>query len=530
MFHSTAKNKENPYTDSSAQRRMKIAHVLFIFYFSFFTFHFSLIYAQEPERQNSSALKSEIRSEPANLKKDEFSFNFDDEDVFSVIQTIFGDILKVNYIIDPQVKGRVNLRTVTPVAKESILPLMEIILRLNGIGIVEANNLYRIVHISGISKEPIKPQVFVYPVQNSKAKNVASLLQQILLGMKPSTETQSSLPGQTGNTQPQASIIQTGGEALVSNVTRIFPDEITNTIIILATSEDYALISEIIKRIDMVPRQVLIEGLIVRIDLSDSLRFGLAWSLKTDLNTSDFNLTGVMGQRPSDLVDASGSPVTLSGTGFTFLATDLSGIVRARLEALSSEGKANVIAAPHILVSDNREARIQVGQQVPIPTTIISQAQTSTTIQYKDIGIILKVKPQVNESGLVSLEITQEVSSSATSLADIATGVNPVINKTEASTHLVAQDGETIIIGGLIREDTNKTRSGIPLLSKIPLLGYLFGSTTKAIDKIEIVILLTPHVIRSQTDASNITSDYLNKFKDATKDKKVDEFIEKSPP
>ncbi|MBI5050016.1 MAG: hypothetical protein HZC11_03860 [Nitrospirae bacterium] len=617
MFHSTAKNKENPYTDSSAQRRMKIAHVLFIFYFLLLTSHFSLVYAQEPERQNSIALKSEIRSEPANLKKGEFSFNFDDEDVFSVIQTIFGDILKVNYTIDPQVKGRVNLRTVTPVAKEDILPLMEIILRLNGISIVEENNLYRIVPISGISKEPtavgigrgaekvqitgkaliqvvpinyikssemikiltpfistnaqivdvpksnhiiiidtdanikrllqlveifdseqikqIKPQVFVYPVQNSKAKDVASLLQQILLGIKPSSETQSSLPGQTGNTQPQASIIQTGGEALVSNVTRIFPDEITNTIIILATPEDYALISEIIKRIDMVPRQVLIDGLIVRVDLSDSLKFGLAWSLKTDLNFSlkpfneDVKSSVEVGQRPSDLVDTAGSPVTLSGTGFTFLATGLSGIVRTRLEALSSEGKANVMAAPHILVSDNREARIQVGQQVPIHTV---QTPTSggqiTSVQYKDIGIILKVKPQVNESGLVSLEITQEISSSATSLADIAAGASPVINKTEASTYLVAQDGETIIIGGLIREDTSKTRTGIPLLSKIPLLGYLFGSTTKAVDKIEIVILLTPHIIRSQTDASNITSDYLNKFKDATKDKKVDKFIEKS--
>lgn len=489
---------------------------------------FSSVYAQETSAEQL-------------IKKDEFSFNFDDEDIYSAIQIIFGDILKVNYVIDPQVKGRVNLRTVTPVARKDILPLMETILKLNGIGVLEENNLYRIVPLSDISKGLIRPKVFVFPVQNSSAKHVASVLQQILLGIKPSAppsvksvavteETQSSPP------QPQAAVEQRGGDAVVSDVTKIFHDEVTNTIIILSTQDDYAMISEIIKKIDVEPRQVLIDGLIARIDLSDSLKFGLAWSLKTDINfslnpfTRDINLDGEMGQRPSDLAGEGGSPVTLSGTGFTFLATDASGIVRARLEALSSEGKANVIAAPHVLVLDNREARIQVGQQIPIQTVQTANTVTTTTVQYKDIGIILKVKPQVNESGLVFLEITQEVSSSATSLQDISEGVSPVINKTEASTYLVARDGETVIIGGLIREDTNKTGSGIPVLSKIPLLGYLFGSTTKSVDKIEIVILLTPRVIRNRAEASNVTSEYINKFKDTTKDKQIEEVLKEGSP
>jgi type II secretory pathway component GspD/PulD (secretin) len=550
---------------------------------------------------------------------EKITLNFDDEDVFAVIQTIFGDILKVNYIVDPQVKGRVNLRTVTPVSKKDVLPLMEVVLRINGISVVEENNLYRIVTINAMPKEPtavgigreaekvritgkallqivpldyisssemikiltpflssnsvivdvpksnhmiivdtdanikrllqlveifdserlkkIKPQVFVYPVQNSKAKDLAALLQQIFLGARQQTSSPVSEKGapQPAPSQQPKGVTPSGGVGLVADITTIFPDELTNTIIILSTPEDYALISETIKKIDIVPRQVLIEGLIARVDLSDSLKFGIAWSLKTDLNfslkpfTKDFNLTGEAGQRPSDLVDKSGAPATLSGTGFTFLASDTSGILRARIEALSSEGKVNVMAAPHILVSDNREARIQVGQQIPIPTVQIpTSGGQITSVQYKDIGIILKVKPQVNESGLVSLEITQEVSSSATSLADIAAGGAPVINKTEASTFLVAQDGETIIIGGLMREDTSKTNTGIPLLSKIPILGYLFGSTTKAADKIELVILLTPHVIKNIKDAGSVTSDYMNKFKDSARDKKIDEFIDNS--
>jgi type II secretory pathway component GspD/PulD (secretin) len=563
-------------------------------------------------------------------KRGEVSFNFDDADVFSVIQTIFGDVLRVNYIIDPQLKGRVNFRSVAPVPVEDVLPLMEVILRINGIGIVEESGLYRIIPISELSKEPapvglgrqaekilitgkallqvvpiqyiessemvriltpflstnalivdvpktnhiiivdtdanvkrlvqlielfdseqlkkIKPQVFIYPVQNSKAKTVAEMLQQIFLGARPTTAQPSTVPTTprtsttptTPSTMPQPSTAPQsrismgteGGTTLVSEVTRIFADEITNSIIVLATPEDYSLIEETIMKIDIIPRQVVIEGLIARVDLSDDLRFGLAWSLKSDVNISlkpfnrDINLSGEMGQRPSIITAESAG--LLSGDGFTFLATDAKGIVRAKIEALASEGKVKVLASPHILVSDNREAKIQVGQQVPIITgefvgTVGVAPQR--TVQYKDIGIILNVKPQVNESGLVSLEITQEVSSLGPTVA-ISSDLNlSTINKTEAVTNLVAQDGQTIIIGGLIREDTDKTRSGIPLLSKIPVLGYLFGTTSTTSLRNELIILLTPHVILSQQEAKDITSEYIDRYKATTKDKKIDIFI-----
>lgn len=583
-------------------------HLAILFILLFFTLiNYSLLYAKEPQ--------PETRSKSATVEKDKFTFFFDDGDVFSAIQTIFGDILKVNYIIDPQVKGRVNLRTVTPVAKEDILPLMEVILRLNGIGIIEENNLYRIVPISGISKEPtdvsigrdpekiqitgkaliqvvplnyiqssdlikvltpfisnsasiidvpksnhivlidtdanvkrllkligffdseyikqIKPQVFVYPVQNSKAKDIASLLQQIFLNAEPSAAVKSSDVNektQSLTPQPLASVKQTAGETLVSDFTKIFPDEITNSIIILAQPDDYALIVEIIKEIDIVPRQVLIEGLITRVDLTDELRFGIAWSIADDLKIDarpytnrPYEFDSEFGQNTSGLNDG------LSSSGFTFLATDVTGTLKARLDALSVDGKVEVMAAPNILVSDNREARIQVGQQIPIKSVQTSATVSTSLIQYKDVGIILRVKPQINEGGLISLEITQEVSSSATSLEDIASGSSPVINKTEASTFLVVQDGETIIIGGLMREDSNKSRTGIPILNQIPLIGFLFGSTTKSITKVELVIMLTPHVIKNRVEASNITSEYIDKFKAIADDKKIDKFLKKTP-
>ncbi len=131
------------------------------------------------------------------------------------------------------------------------------------------------------------------------------------------------------------------------------------------------------------------------------------------------------------------------------------------------------------------------------------------TIQYKDIGIILKVKPRINEGGLVSLDISQEISSYAVKKV---TGTDEaiVVSKTEATTNLVVQGGQTIIIGGLIREDVSDGRAGIPLLSKIPVLGYLFGKTNKTNHRKELIILLTPRVIKNQADAQSVTSGYVD--------------------
>jgi len=563
------------------------------------------------------------------IKKDEVSFNFDDADVFSVIQTIFGDVLRVNYIVDPNVKGRVTFRSVAPVAKENVLPLMEVILRLNNIAIVEEGGLYRIIPMGDIPKEPapvgigresetvkitgkallqvvpvkyipsselvrlltpflsknaaivdvpktnyiiivdtdanvkrllqlveifdseqlkqVTPQVFVYPVQNSKAKDVANMLQQIFLGGRPTTQARPATAPRTPTPaqptpvvpQPQVSMGPEGGEALVSEVTRIIPDEITNSVIILATPDDYKLIAETIKKIDTMPRQVVIEGLLVQVKLTDALDFGMQWTIQNNLKITglkpfdrDINISG-----PLKLDTPLSSPLAGGTPTFTFTALDATGKnIKLLLQALATEGKAKVLASPQILVSDNREARIQVGSQIPIATqTTTTPISTTTegvsstvtsTVQYKDIGIILKVKPQVNESGLVSLEISQEISSLGVSVPIAGQGFAS-IEKIEATTNLVAQDGETIIIGGLIREDATKTRSGIPFLSKIPILGYLFGSTIDESIRNELIILLTPHVMRNQQEAKDVTSDYVERYKDATKDKKVDEFIRK---
>ena len=580
---------------------------------------------QQPELPNieEPSLPPQSLTRPAKraaARKGDVSFNFDDADIFSVIKTIFGDVLKVNYIVDARVKGRVNFRSVAPVAKENVLPLMEVILRLNGIGIVEEGGLYRIIPIGDLPKEPasigmgrdpetlqttgkailqivplnymqstemiriltpflslnavvidvpksnhiiivdtdanvkrlvqlvrifdseslkqIKPRVFVYAVQNGKAMEVASLLQQIFLGAKPLSAESSGktaapyktpVPGQTQQTpalkpQPQISSGTAGGESMVSEGTRIIPDETTNSIVILGTPEDYAIVLEALQQIDIVPRQVMIEALVAEVTLTDNLRFGLQWLIQNDVKLqvkpfeNDINLSGPLAFKS-----------LIEGATLTYTAVDLVGNTKLLIQSLADDNKAKILSSPHILVSDNREARIQVGDQIPISTSTTSTPiggtiptnTTTSTIQYKDTGTILKVKPQVNDSGLVSLEISQEVSKA--NIVNVLGTQQYQITKRDISTNLVAQDGQTIVLGGLIDETASKGRSGIPFLSKIPILGYLFGSTIDDTTRTELIILLTPHVIRNQQESGKTTSDYLNRFKENTKIN-IDEF------
>jgi type II secretion system protein D len=623
--------------------------------------------ADQPVPKTTAKKPAVPATPPQEQKKPEtVSFFFDDADIFEVAQTVFADILKANYIIDPQVKGRVNFRTVTPIPKDEVLSVMDIIFRLNGIGYVEEGGIYRIVPLAEVSKELIysqigkppakvaiamftfknldlkesmpdienalglhlkggtvriipiyrlnalivvasnkdeleyikqwvetfdamfataRPKIFVYALQNSKAEHIASLLQSILSGTSAPTTGAAAPSKFAPTTRPGAGVIQPrtsfgttgatgtaaggaggaggttapastapkagGGAAVISSGTfvspdtKIFADEITNSLIVLATPADYKFIEETIKKIDIMPRQVSIEALIARVDLTDNLSFGFSWGLNTHVKISGIkpftrgvDLSGDVAVNPG-LVPNSTSGVGVPSQGFSFVGSDSKGNVRAMITALATESKAKILAAPHILVSDNRQAKIQVGSQIPIATSSTSyvnvsgqtttEIPTTNTIQYQDIGIILTVTPQVNDSGLITLDISQEISSVGPP-AVIGGTAYTSINKTEADTNLVARDGETIIIGGLIREDVTKSKDGIPFLSKIPIIGGLFGNTSDQTDRTELVILLTPHVIRNMEQAGHVTTDYVDRYKQTTKDKTIDTFIgEKSP-
>jgi general secretion pathway protein D len=182
--------------------------------------------------------------------------------------------------------------------------------------------------------------------------------------------------------------------------------------------------------------------------------------------------------------------------------------------------KVDVLASPHLLTANNKEAKLQIGQEVPVPTGVQNLGTTSfdsggvttpnlfSTFQRKDIGIIIGIKPHVNEKRLVTLEIETENTSIAGSEPVSAAEGGASFNKTTVKTSVVVQDGQSLLIAGIIRQDVNKGHSGIPFLSRIPLLGYLFRSTVETLNRNELLILITPHVIASPEEGRAITEQY----------------------
>ncbi len=243
---------------------------------------------------------------------------------------------------------------------------------------------------------------------------------------------------------------------------------------------------------------------IAEIRLDDEDDFGIEWSLlsqgtaKTGGETFNVNATAQNVYNKELTVGPS--------LGFSYLVTE-AGRLSAVLNAYAKASKLNIISRPRILASDNKEAKIDVGQEVPIITTQTRTGEdddkVDQTIEYRSTGIILTVTPHINEGGDVSLDVQQEVSEAQTNL--LGGTDSPIILKRSTKTSMVVKDNETLVIGGLIQQTKGRTREGIPLLSRIPLIGYLFGTTKDTVSKDELLVLLTPRVITRAEDGNRVT-------------------------
>ena len=371
----------------------------------------------------------------------------------------------------------------------------------------------------------IGQQIYVYYVQNSRAAELADTLTQIFdsadvtIGQAPwdllapgltpvalrgSAPVVSELAAQAegGEGTPQAAYAaswRANGRlesesvgALISengNI-RVIADQKTNSLVILATPAEYRVIEATLKRLDIIPLQVLIEATIAEVTLVDELRYGLEWFFSQgnfDATFSD-SLTG-------------GVNSAFPGFSLLFDTSD----ARAVLNALTDVTNINVISSPQLMVLDNESALLNVGDQVPIST----QSAVSVTdelapivnsIQYRDTGVVLEITPRVNASGLVVLDIIQEVSDVIeTETSEIS---SPTIQQRRIETTVAVQSGETVALGGLIRDNRSDSVTGIPLLSSIPILGNLFKTNTEVTLRTELLILITPRVIHNVEEAT----------------------------
>jgi len=297
---------------------------------------------------------------------------------------------------------------------------------------------------------------------------------------------------------------------------RIVPDPATNSLIIYGSVQEFQNIKNILKELDAVPRQVLIEAMILQVDLNDTESLGVDIEILRRSRVTIFGQTFTSRGALRTLADNFPTAPTFgSGSG-------LSGIVGGRdiqaiINALMTDSRVKLISSPSVLAADNRPARIQVGSEEPIPTGTINAVvgspgvSSSTTIQYRNTGRILTILPQVNTKGLVNLQIKAEVSARGD---DVTVGQDtfPAFNTQDAETTAVVQDGETLVIGGLIGERKSKTRTGIPYLMDIPVVGRFFGTTTDEARRTELIMLITPRVIRNRDEAQTASEEFKSKL------------------
>ncbi len=373
------------------------------------------------------------------------------------------------------------------------------------------------------------PRIFIYKVKNSDAIDLASLLNQVFVkediipsekpkesGIKENTKNQKDESASISLFQSNKKKVEKskpyvpvssgmGGSASLSGEITIIPDDIRNALIIEAVPSDYIIVKKILEELDVLPRQVLIDVLILDVNITDTQSLGVEWSfLKDRPNGESGLLTANLGSTTK---------------GLTFTAGIKDDWITA-VQALATDDKANVLSAPSVLASDNKPATINVVTQIPVTSSTFDtdNGVTTTSVQYRDTGIILTVTPHINDDGMVSMEIEQEVSSVVESSVSES---NPSFFNRNVSTSLTVRDNQAIVIGGLISETKSDNVSGVPGLSSLPGIGFLFGNKTDSIIKNELIILISPKVINNLSDIDLVSREFKSKFSDLRDNKRL---------
>ena len=312
-------------------------------------------------------------------------------------------------------------------------------------------------------------------------------------------------PGIAGGTTPEPTPTSSGPIKIVAS-------KANNALLIRATPEVYESIESTLQRLDTAPWQVLIEATIAEVALNDALRYGVEAFFQQDNVRVGFGA----GRVPFSLL--SGTTNVLA-TGFGFLFTP--GNSRVALNALSAVTDVKVLSSPSLVVQDNSEAVLTVGDEVPIQTqnqqsTTAADAPIVQSIEYRNTGVILQVRPRINSNQTVSLEIAQEVSRVRTVSDATQTDqqrLTPTITQRKITSRVNVQSGQTVVLGGLIQDSEEQSRSRVPVLGDIPVVGSLFGDTSRTNARNELIVFITPRVIRNPEDARDVSEELRSRLK-----------------
>lgn len=350
-------------------------------------------------------------------------------------------------------------------------------------------------------------QVYVYHARNARADDLVDVLGQVFLGEEPAERDEGgavapglrpfelSRPAAGAAEAQEETPLPGGGDGFAPGAAdrlRIVADSRNNAVVIVGSEAEFRLVEATLRQIDILPLQVLIEATIAEVTLNDDLQYGLQWAF------ANGDARGVLSNSP-----LGGVAPTFPGFNFIFDTAD----VRVVLNALSEVTDVNVVSSPQLMVLDNQPARLQVGDQVPVQIgqTITDGGAQFNAIEYIDTGVILEVTPRVNASGLVTLEISQEVSDAVITSSSALN--SPTIQQRAIRSIVSVQSGDTIALGGLIRERASDGGSGLPVLRDIPILGAAFGTTDRQFDRTELLVLITPRVVRGPGEARAVTEE-----------------------
>jgi general secretion pathway protein D len=448
---------------------------------------------------------------------DSVALRFIDADLRLVIQAL-GQSLPKPLLMVGVPATRVTLETPAPVPRGAVPGLLAGLVEAHGLELHEEADFFKVQPKPSAPAPPAESRVgaaapgtpesevalHVIRLKHARAADVAATINLLFggsgaftggsgMGGTLSDELRGQLVPPARPDQPAGQHAGGGGAAFAGDVT-IVPDELTNSLLVRATEEDFATLLAAVEQVDIRPLQVLIEVLIVE------ARRDRGFSLNTSLFKPE---------------RGEGEPTTWTGqvqagsSGLSDLVIRLMNLGKADIDAAlavsETRGEVSIVSRPVLLASNNTEARFLVGSQRPfvqVSRSLPTDApQRDQVIQYRDVGTKLRVRPTINQDGYVALQIQQEVNAATGEVAFDA----PVISTREAVTQLLVRDGQTIVIGGLTDQQRERNSSGVPLLSGLPVIGGLFGGSSRRTTRTELYLFLTPRILRDDPDIDRVT-------------------------
>ena len=426
------------------------------------------------------------------------------------VEDVFVELEHIMNSADSQGTGLASMVRVLPVE------------RLNSIMVVSPKAAYIetvggwIERLDSIDEPASESTLHVYKVMNGDAAQMAMLLSTIFgegSGAGQGSQKSQVAPGMSaqrsggaaGNAETAQGQRAGGSSFALGDSIKVVSDDYNNALLVYASPYEYVKIERILEKLDVIATQVLIEASIVEVTLTDDLQYGLEWTFQNGIGDN------YLGEGSLNLSGGELGPAS----GFAYTVTNSAGFTKAVLNALAEKSLLNVISTPSVLVLDNHTADISVGIQQPIQSrqSVTDGGVSQTSIEYKDTGVKLKVTPSVNDGGLVTLEVTQSV----TDVGNIDTATRQrSFNERSVSSKVAVRDGDSVVLGGLIRDNASSGKSGVPLLMDIPVLGSLFSTTVDESVRTELLIFITPRVVESDDQIRALSREMRDRMRGIT--------------